>query len=191
MVIVEALDVQPERDKYRANGETDTRLWLDPDKRRCGAHQWQDDYANGDYVRGTMIQDSIVDDDQGDEQTPDEKPLREYLQSPEGQALLDRACEGWEQTGENGEMDDDADEAWSELINHVTHSIPSTAWSVWDMEEWFNGNEGLQGTETDEEIDRRADVAISQMQVGQIVDGYFYDYLIKKRDELRAKLAEE
>lgn len=178
---IEQLDVIPERDVYRGgNAVTDTRLWLDPDGRRCGVHQWRDDFANADYWNGIMIQDSIADENGA---TPDAKPLRKYLESAEGQALLDRVCDGWQRDGESGETDDDADEAWNELTNHITGKIPSTAWSVWELDEWFNGNEGIDGTETDEQIREMADEALAQVQDDQIINGNIYDYLIEKRDE--------
>ncbi len=42
MVDIECLDVQPERDSYRGGDAiTVTELWLDPEERCCGVHQWQ------------------------------------------------------------------------------------------------------------------------------------------------------
>lgn len=189
MTTIEELHTIPERDVYHGGSAvTDTCLWLDPDGRRCGVHQWRDDYANADYWNGILIQESVSDENN---ETPDAEPLRAYLESPEAQALLDRVCDGWEQDGERGITDDDSDEAWQELIDHITHKIPSTAWTVWDVDEWFNGEENVHGTETDEEIQALADEAEALVQDDQIINGRIYDYLIEKRDECRTELETE
>ena len=187
-VTIETLDTQPSRDLFRGNGETDVMLWLNPDGERCGTEEWRDDFANGDYVRGTALHESIVYEGGNGNEYPDPKPLRKYIESAEGQKLLQAVCDGYSRDGERGELDDDAEAAWDTLIDHVTNKLPSTAWSVWDVEEWFNGNEGVDGTETDEQIQTMANEAESQIQDDQIINGDIYDYLIERRDYRRTQI---
>ena len=184
-VKISNLDTKPARDLYRGNGETDVMLWLDPDGRTCGVSDWRDDYANGDYVRGTMIHESVVYEGGNGNEYPNPKPLREYLESDAGQELLNRVCDGWERDGERGELDDDADEAWNELIDYVTNKLPSTPYSVWDVGDWFNGEEGVHKDDTDEQVEALATEHESQIEDGQIINGSIYDYLIEHRDWLK------
>lgn len=189
--IITPLDTQPARDHYKGgDAVTDIMLWLDPRERTCGVQDWRGDYANIDYWHGYILHDSIVFNPDQEPEYPDPKPLWEYLESEDGQNLLNAVCDGWQLMwdGNNnwGITHDEALDAWDGLIEYIRDGLPSTAWTVWITGDWFNGNEGLSGTETDEQVREFADAFQVQADAdNQILDEDIYDYLITKRNELK------
>lgn len=140
MVKIKSIDTIAETDTFR-QGYTYTQLWIDPESRSCGVGQESnapDVAVSPDEWYGRILTVSLGD---GSRQiSPDGKELRSFLEQ-EGQAMLDRICDGhdvvWDGDNMIGKPGVDAKKAMDELLSAID-SLPKEEVVTWEVDQWLD-----------------------------------------------------
>jgi hypothetical protein len=156
-ITIKNIDTRPDLDVYRrdTNGETYTELTIYPDDHIVDVTQEGRSNSQSMAEFHRLVLSSKIDGH------PDEDVLREYLESDEGQELIERICAGHDQEwdGHNmvGTLTDDAQEAWDTLIAEL-NDMPATDWQFWAIDEWdgYWAEENITADTTDKQIVEKA-----------------------------------
>lgn len=199
-VTIKSIDTIAEEDMYRRGGEymTYTELWINPDTRECGASQQSGAPGQGipaEEYHGLVLAFGIGggrEYGRHSEPSPDGDALEEFLESDEGQDLLDRICDGhnrrWDGNNTIGELDEDAEEAKAELLNAISR-LPSESTVTWTVDDWFSQVSdreiGLRKLMSYRQIRKIADEARSSARSDNVyLDGDVYQYLVNRQKEM-------
>lgn len=200
-VTIKSIDTIAEEDVYRRGGEymTYTQLWINPDKRTCGVGQ-----ESGAPGKGTPAEEwhnLVLTYDIGggkefmseSQPAPDGDALEEFLESEEGQDLLDRICDGhdtrWDENNMVGVLDEDAQEAETELLRLITE-LPDNDIVTWTVSDWLGNctpsDLGLRKLMSYRQIKKIAkDTEKFAGSENVYLSGDVYDYLVERQRELR------
>lgn len=190
-VKIKNVDCVHEIDPYHRDtqGFTITTLHIDPESRTCSINQEYDDNATPSRVwHGVDIERNI------EPGVYDGGQIEAYLNSREGQALLDRVCDGheveWDGSNHVGRMDDDAESALDELVEEIM-SYPSDR-EEWTCDGWFGNNSddelGITAQTTDAEIKALAEKYEREADAVLIDD--VESYLRSRRDDAKVTESE-
>jgi hypothetical protein len=139
------IDVVAEEDMYKRCGQmTKTELWLEPTERRVVVSQYHDSGATpeGEWHKRQLawLLDGSTEYGHSEIEAPDDESLREFLEGEEGQALLDRICDGhdinWDGNNIVGSLDDDAQAAAQELMGAI-NNLPRSEIVTWMVDDWL------------------------------------------------------
>lgn len=186
-ITIRNCDTRPDLDVYRrdTNGETYTELTIYPTERIVDVTQEgrSNSQSMAEYHR--LVLSSKI------EGHPDEATLREYLESDEGQELMERVCAGhdreWDGHNMVGTLTDDAESAWDALIAELD-DMAQTDWTFWAIDEWAYvwAIQEITADMTDEQIAAKAAEldALAEAEHANL-SGSTIDYLTDIRNDKR------
>lgn len=127
----------PELDPYHADtgGQTYTAIKVNPALRWVVVEQEPEDGATPFEEWHMHILTYAP------EMRPDEDALVAFLESEDGQRLLDIVCNEhdiiWNGNNMVGELTDEGEDAFNELCDRID-DLPESDWVLWDVEDWLN-----------------------------------------------------
>lgn len=155
-------------------------------------------YKNGDYEIVQDYDDHATPMDEWLMQTlayqikdrPDQKAAKEYLESEEAVALVNRIHTGhsieWDGSNHVGRLTDDAAEAVEDLLAAIA-SLPECQMTICDAGDWFSGCEiGVSDATTDSEIEALAEKLEADALAENVILAGVENFLRQRRDEARA-----
>jgi hypothetical protein len=181
-VKISKIDTLPEIDPFHSDtqGFTLTCLNIDPRSRDCSVSQEYDNNSTSEPVwNGRVIQERLHGFLDGDQ-------IKLFLESDEGQEILDKICDGhsvdWNGNNFVGHMDDDCEHNLESLVKELeTYGHEGEAWTC---DEWFGNNSddelGINKNISDEEIKSLAKKYETEADVCLVDD--VESYLINRRD---------
>lgn len=187
------IETMPQIDPYHQDTgqETWTALFIDPQERTAYIRQECDDNATPvDIYHGRRLCQRL-------DIRPDEDAAREYLTGNAGQALLERIVSGhsvnWDGSNMIGSLDDDASEAFDELILGI-NCLAESDWSIWQVDDYLDDavRNSIQPMTTDEELrNQESEIEVSAHAEHVIIDGDVLDYLTEYRDRIQGEWLDE
>ncbi len=184
-----SVECNTQLDSYHRDitGETWTKFFIDLRDGEYGISQEMNDNATPEPEWNNVIQTEKL------YMRPQEENARVYLESDECIALVQRVLDGgevnWDGSNHVGSIDDDAQEAWDELVNDLNNLYPNEH-TIQTCEDWFEPvtDDDLRITvnTTDDEIKVLAEKYEDEANDEDVtLTGDVEDYLIGRRTNLR------
>lgn len=192
------IDVVAEEDMYRRNGQmTTTEMWISPQKRLVIVEQYHRSGSTSVDVWHRRELTFSLNSENGvqemEQEPPDGDSLKELLESDEGQALLDRICDGhdidWDGNNMVGSLDEDAQIAVQELLEAI-NDLPRSSIVTWMVDDWFghctDSDLGLRKLMSYRQIRKLSEQFEKDAKHDHIhLEGNVYDYLVERQKEMR------
>lgn len=173
------IDCLPEVDPYhRDTGKLcETYITISPETGKVWVSQEYDDNATPiDVWNGIDITERL-----GFGQVMDGEKIQDYLESEEATSLIQRIINGheveWNGNNHVGHLNDDANEAWEELVNELNEMT----WDgeIWTVEDYFGDT--IDSLLTDEEISNIEDEYLANDKLYLIGD--LKEFLLESRKQ--------
>ena len=180
-VKITRVETKPEVDPYHRDtqGLTRTELTIVPESMECYISQEYDDNStSADKWNGMIIGRKLTG-------TLNSSYCKNFLESKEGQELLDSVCEGWSDVwnGNNyvGALNESGNNALDELVEELESLYSEDEyWTCSDYFDNLNNNElGISSTTTDEEIKSLSEKLDEEFLIDDVES-----YLLKRRNSI-------
>lgn len=174
-----SVDTKPEHDPWQqqADAATWSKLSLDP---RSGEYritqEGSDRTTPMDEWHGLVLAEKL-------DGHPDTNSAREYLESDEAVGLIKTIIAGyeveWDGNNHVGRLDDDAREAWDELVADINRLL-DTDWELWDVSDWIDPIDVTAPTTLDELKQLAADAETAAEQEHAILSGDAFEVIFER-----------